>query len=432
MLRLSFLSAGFILPMMFISPFSNASETAFQPSSGTLTLFSVLEEARHMNPAILAARKRWDAARARSIQEATLDKPRLDIERMYSPRSENPISGAEERNLAVSQEIPFPTTLYLRSRRAKERAAGAEAAYRAKEWEVLSQTQKAWSMLYMAHHAIHIYGDNAELMRQMARSAESRYASGSASQTDVLKAQTELSRMLNMLVTMEQEQETSRAMLNTLLNRPPEAPLSPPAEPSLSALKKTIEELQALALENRPELQEAKAELAQSRSSLTLARSEYLPDFMVGYRRRDMADGMDSHDAMLGLTVPLWFWKQNAMVREMRAEREMAEADFQSMKNMALYDVKNLLVRVQTAHRLVELYQTSILPQSRQALKVAQAGYQGGRASFLDMLDAARTLLTFRLEHYQHISEYIQYLADIERAVGVRLSSTGPGEREDR
>ncbi len=409
--------------LLLSMPIGVFSSSAFgvNVSSATLTLKDVLWIAERENPEIIAARKRWDAAQARIVQEATPDKPRLDFERMYGPRNENPISGAEERNIVISQEIPFPTTLYLKSRRAREQAAGAEAAYRAKEWNVLSQVQKAWSMIYMARHAIHIYGENADLMRQMARVAESRYASGSTTQTDALKAQTELSRMLNMLVTMEQEQETAQAMLNSLLNRPPQAALGIPEEPPTRPIRQSAEALQALALERRPELQQGRSEVAQGRSSLALARSEYLPDFMVGYRRRDMMNGTDSHDAMLGLTVPLWFWKQNAMVREMKAEREMADAEYQSMKNMALYDVKNLLVRTQTAYRLIDLYKTSVFPQAEQGLKVAQAGYQGGRTSFLDLLDAARTLLTFRLEHYQHIADYVAFRSDLERSVGVNL-----------
>jgi outer membrane protein TolC len=86
----------------------------------------------------------------------------------------------------------------------------------------------------------------------------------------------------------------------------------------------------------------------KSRTQVTLGRSDYLPDLMLQYRRRDMADGMDSHDAMVGFTLPLWFWKQGAMVREARAERDMAQAEYQNMKNMTTVDVKSLLVKVQT------------------------------------------------------------------------------------
>jgi len=109
------------------------------------------------------------------------------------------------------------------------------------------------------------------------------------------------------------------------------------------------------------------------------------------------------------------------MVKEAKADREMAEAEYQTMKNMTLYDVKKLFVKVKTAQRLIELYQTSVIPQAEAALKVAEAGYQSEKSNFLDLLDAARSLLDFRLEHYQHITDYEISLADLERAVGSDL-----------
>lgn len=390
-------------------------------SGGGFTLKEALVVAGRENPELAAARKKWDAARARIAQEATPEKPRIDVERMYAPRDANPFSGADEKNIALSQEIPFPSTLYLRSRRAAQGAAMAEAVYRAKEREIMSRVKTAYAMLFFSRHAIHVFQSNADLMRQFSKVAEARYAAGTAMQSDVLKAQVELSKMLNRLVTLEQEKETNQAMLNTLLNRPPQAPLGAPQDPQPRTFNHDLEDLQAQALAKRPELKEAFEGIKVSRTSVSLARSEYLPDFMLGYRRRDMMSGPDSHDAMVGLSVPLWFWRQGAMVREAQAEREMARAEFQTMKNMTLFDVKNLLVKAQTAHRLIDLYKSSVLPQAEQALKIAQAGYQAGKTGFLDLLDAARSLLDFRLEHYQHIADYEQFVAELERAVGVDL-----------
>ena len=73
-------------------------------SSGTLTLAVVLDAAKRTNPEILAARKQWEASRARIAQETTPDKPRLDIERMYAPRNGNIVSNAGEKNVAITQE----------------------------------------------------------------------------------------------------------------------------------------------------------------------------------------------------------------------------------------------------------------------------------------------------------------------------------------
>jgi outer membrane protein TolC len=390
-------------------------------STSTITLQDILRIAERENPEILAARKKWDAARARIAQETTPDKPRLDIERMYVPQNDGVFAGTGEKNWAVTQEIPFPTTLYLRNRRTKQEAAMAEAGFRAKERDVLARVKTTYAMLFLSHHAIHIFQENVDLMRQFAQAANARYAAGTATQSDVLKAQVELSKMLNMLVTLDQEKQTNEAMLNTLLNRPPENALGVPEDPSLQHLKRNLESLQALAVQSRPELQEAARTVDKSQTSLNLARSEYLPDLMLQYRRRDMTNGPETHDAVVGFSVPLWFWKQGAMVREARADREMAQAEYQFMKNMTLFDVKNLLVKVNTAQRLTELYQTSVLPQAQEALKVSQAGYQSGRIPFLDLLDSSRSLLDFRLEHYQHIADYQQYLADLERVVGVDL-----------
>ena len=408
--------------MLLLSPLRRAgAEASVSVSSVTLTLNEVLREAKEENPEILAARKKWDAAKTRISQEATPEKPRLDVERMYVPQSDGLFAGTGESNIAITQEIPFPTTLYLRGRRAKQDAAMAEAAYRGKERDVLARVKNAYAMLFVSYHSIHIFQENADLMRQFAKVASARYASGSTPQTDVLKAQVELSRMLNMLVTLEQERQTNQAMLNVLLNRPPDNELGLPATPSVETLKQNFNALEALALQARPELREAAVAVDRSQTGLALARSEYLPDLMLQYRERDMYQGIRTHDAIVGFSVPLWFWKQNAMVKEASADRDMAKADYQAMTNMTRYTVKNLLVRHNTAQRLIDLYETSVLPQSRAALTVAQAGYQSGRVSFLDFLDAARTHLDFRLEQYQNIATYEQTLADLEQAVGVDL-----------
>lgn len=388
-------------------------------SSDAITLKAVLEIAKKENPEIKAAKKKWEAARARIFQEATPEKPRVDLERMYAPKDGSIVRDADEKNVAISQEIPFPTNLYWKGRVARREADMAEASYHAKELEVLARVKTAYAMLFLSRHSIHIFEENTDLMRRFSRVAESKYAAGKASQADALKAQVELSKMLNMLVTLEQEKETNQAMLNSLLNRLPQAPLGVPEDPKTQNLEPGLEELQALALKERPELREANGAVEKSGSSVWLARSDYLPDVMLQYRRRNRMSGPDSQDAVVGFSVPLWFWKQGSMVKEAKAEREMAMAEYQATKNMTLFDVKNMLVKVQTAQRLVELYRTSVLPQSQQALTVTEAAYRADRMGFLDLLDAVRSLLGFRLEYYQYMADYERFLAELERSVGV-------------
>lgn len=389
-------------------------------SSGTISLQQVLESVERDNPEILAARKRWLAAQKRVVQAATPDKPRLDIERMYAP-SGTSVLAADEKSLAISQEIPFPTTLYLRRGVAAKEAAMAEQAYRAKVRAVLARARSAYAMLYLAHKSLEILKENIELMRRFSRVAESKYAAGQASQSDALKAQVELTKMLNMGVMLEQDKETAGAMLSALLNRDAGEPVGTPSEPVLRGESQDLESVSTVAFAERPELKEAALNVERAGKALAVARSGYLPDFMVSYRQRSDPMRGRTRDAVLGFSLPLWFWKPAAMAAEAKAEREMAEAELEGMRAMTSAEVKSAWVRARTARRLADIYRTSVLPQAEQALRVAEAGYQANKTSFLDLLDAQRSLLDFRVEHFQFLADYEQRAAELERVVGKEL-----------
>ncbi len=386
-----------------------------------ITLNQALDAARRGNPEIQVALKRWDAARKRVVSEATPDKPRLDIERMFAPSGKTPLNGADEKAVSITQEFPFPTTLYLRGSRASKAAEVSEQVYLAKVREVLAKAQTAYAMLYLSYKSRKLLDENIDLMRRFAKVAESKYAAGAVGGSDALKAQVELTKMLNMGVAVDQERELASAMLNAAMGRSAWEPLGTPRDLEPGRLEKAREELEAVAFARRPELRQAVLASELSGTSLSLAKSEFLPDIMLSYRsRKDPMRGRTS-DAMLGLSLPLWFWKPAAMVAEASAEKEMAAAELEAARLMTAADLRSAFVRVQTAQRLAESYKTSLLPQAESALTVAESGYQAGRSSFLDLLDAQRSLLNFKLEYYQYLADYEQRTAELERVIGEEL-----------
>ncbi|MBI5210076.1 MAG: TolC family protein [Elusimicrobia bacterium] len=406
-----------VLGMMFVGVSAGGLE-AVGVSSGTISLQRVLEAVRRDNPEILAARKRWEAARQRAAQAATPDKPRLDLERMFAPSGENVVSMADEKAIAVTQEVPFPTTLYLRRGAALKDAAIKEQSYKAKLLDVASRARAAYAELFLAGKGLTVFDENIGIMRRFSRVAESKVAAGKASQSDALKAQVELTRMLNMRVELEAELESSKAMLNALMGRDAWAPLGAPEEPASAFPPRSPEDLESEALSGRPEVREAALAYDRAGDSLSLARSEFLPDLMLQYRRRSDPMRGRTHDAVLGLSLPLWFWKPAAMVREARNEREMAQAELQAARVATRADVKAAWSKARASRSLIEAYRTTLLPQAESSLRVAEAGYQAEKTGFLDLLDAQRSLLSFKLEYYRHIAEFETRVAELERVVG--------------
>jgi outer membrane protein, heavy metal efflux system len=109
-------------------------------------------------------------------------------------------------------------------------------------------------------------------------------------------------------------------------------------------------------------------------------------------------------------------------VEEALAERQMAQSNLAAMKNMALLEVRENLAKAEAAGKSVSIYRDGLLPQAEQAFQSTVAAYQTGTVNFATLLDAQRTIRDVRLGYYKAIVEYEQSRADLERAVGKKLS----------
>ncbi|OGR66321.1 MAG: hypothetical protein A2X31_06260 [Elusimicrobia bacterium GWB2_63_22] len=397
-----------------------------------LGLAEVLAEVRDKNPDLKAAKAVSLAAKSRIKQAYILKDPVLEFERMYTPAGKSFIGDAGERNIAISQEIDNPYKLLLRKSIAKDEHAFYTTLYDAKDRELAAKAKALFYEYYMAAKAGQIYNETVDVLQGFAKIAEAKYSVGKASQSDAIKAQVELSRTLNMLVTVKQEKETAAAMLNALMDRDTLAPLPEPAELEPARAGAGYEELRAAAFVLNPGLKSYSLKAAQAGRRLTLSKAEYLPDFMLLYRKRK-APGQDmdnTYDVALGLTVPLWFAKQKAMVKEAGAEKEMAEAEYKAARNELASDLREADIKARSSLRLVDLYRNSVIPQAEEALKIAQSGYQAEKADFMDLLDAQRTLLDLRMDYYRYVVDYQTWLARVEQLAGTPPGGAIPAQQE--
>ena len=67
--------------------------------------------------------------------------------------------------------------------------------------------------------------------------------------------------------------------------------------------------------------------------------------------------------------------------------------------------------------RLLTLLQNSLLPKAQQSLEVARSGYATGTTDFIDLIDAQRTLLEFRLAEVEARIKRELALADLSLQV---------------
>lgn len=413
----AFLSFGLVLPARSAPP--------------AASLADVLEQARQRNPEIQAARSEWERAEAAVLPAKTWEPPQIGYE-SWGFTGAN-VGAAPEKWYDLSQDIPFPGKLRLKGRAARHAARRQEELFQATELDVLAKVRAAYYRLMLSQRALQIVNENVDVMRRFAKVAESKYSVGKVSQADALRAQVELVKMLNMSVMIQQENETNQAALNALLDKDAEAAVGLAQEPPLAPLAYAYDELSRIALAERPEVHAAAHHVDHMRANLASSRSDYLPDFMVQYTRRTRVGMPNDSVGMVKMTLPfLYFWRQRSEVKGARLELDHAQAMKRSAEAETRADIKEYFAKVQTTRRLIDLYKTSVLPQSEQAVKVSESAYQTDRVGFLDLLDSQRALLDFRLEYFQTLAQYGQNLAELERRVGRDLFAPAGPRMEER
>lgn len=419
------------------SPAPTQHEALTQYDGPALTLREALDEARAKNPELVALRAQVGVTRERPAQERSLAPPMLETTIWQWPLNSLNPANTNMYMFMATQELPGRGKRDLRAAVAEKDVALAQNDIDARARHVFNDVKQAYAELFVSRKAIEIHLANVDVLRQFADISQAKYTTGRISQQDVLKAVVEVSRLHNDIIALDQQAQIATAKLNTLLDRPTDAPIGPLGEPSEHTLLPPVADLQRQALDRQPEIQGARLAVERAEAVLAVARRDHKPDFSVqgGYMLMPHQD--DGLLARVSVTWPDAPWSRgriDARVREVSADVETARARQKSMENALRFAVQAAYVRVKAAEQRAALLKTTILPQSQQTLEVSRVAYQNDRLEFLALLDNERTVLNAQLDYYRTLSDFDQALADLERAIGAEISSAllRPAARENR
>src|SRR5581483_1334426 len=298
----------------------------FDPSEGDqgapVTLSSLLREALDKNPDHQALRREVDVLRQRPAGERALAPPAVEAPVWQWPLDTLNPPNANMYMFMVSQDLPGRRKRDLRAAVAEKDVALAASDVAVRTAQVVDDIKQAYASLFVARKAIDIRLAGVDLLRQIADAAQAKYAAGRISQQDVLKPLVELSKLHADIVVLDEQARLAAARINALIDRPPEAPIGPLAEPQEQVRLPPAAALQQLAIHRRPELQSARLAVERAEAELAAAVREYEPDFSVqgGYM---LTPGMtDAWMGRIAVTWPRAPWSRgriDAKVAEQRA-----------------------------------------------------------------------------------------------------------------
>lgn len=410
-------------------------------------LEGLIAEARARNPEIVAASRRADAAAARVPQAGALDDPMLTagLVSVPFPGFDLDREGMTMGSVQIGQRLSAPGVRGAREAIARETHSASRRSAEEVELQVVERLKQAYYELLFVDGAVEVLDRNRSLVADLAEVATARFAVGRTPQQDVLRAQTEVTRLEEQIAGLQARRVAAAAEINALLQRPTTEAVEPvyPAAVRTLALAPlpagaftavaldgglggdfpSLPELQEEAIRRRPMLLAHVHEIEAGREAVRLAERQRFPDVnvMLGYGARWGRGDMVT--ALVSVPLPLFAdRKQSQAVIE--AEHELAADELghhQMVAELQAEVVSRYAALVRTREQIL-LLNEGVIPQARATIESAMAAYQAGRVEFTSLLEAQAMLFRNEIELARRMADFGRELAALERAAGVELS----------
>jgi multidrug efflux system outer membrane protein len=239
-----------------------------------------------------------------------------------------------------------------------------------------------------------------ELRNETITILQTRFAAGAIPESELAGAKTELASAKEELAdTLRRKAETINAL--ALLCGAPASSFEVAEHTSAASPPIVPPGLPSLLLERRPDIAGAERRLAARNAEIGVARAAYFPALRLtgqaGYLSAEASDlfSWDSRVWSLGpsISLPLFTAGRTAAeVRQAEAAYQEALAAYRQAVLTAFKEVEDSLAQIRFRDDQA-IAQTEALASARRVAELARVRYQAGATSYLEVVDAERTVL---------------------------------------
>src|SRR5271165_1235957 len=179
-----------------------------------------------------------------------------------------------------------------------------------------------------------------------------------------------------------------------------------------------LEDLQARALQERPDYRAAELGVTAAQSQISLAKANAKQDVDANAAYSHVS-GESSASFFVNFGLPIFNRNQGEIARTGYALTQAQEMQ-QSASDAVLSDVSDAYEALRSSDEVVQLYSSGYLKQAQDSRDISEYAYQRGATSLLDFLDAERSNRAVQLAYRQALSSYMTALEQLKEAVGTR------------
>ena len=302
---------------------------------------------------------------------------------------------------------------------AKDQTAVTRSQVSDDERQLIFNVSQQFVAAVLAKSTLEFAQQNLDSFRQTVDISDQRYKAGDMSQGDLLKIKLQLFQFESDLAAARLAKSQALVALRQQLgfeSVPDNYDIA--GELDYQPVKGSVEDLEALALRMRPDLQAAQLGVVAARSQEALAKANGKRDLDASFSYTHTA-GISSGAFFFNIDLPIFDRNQGEIARTRYAITQAQEQQSEAAQQV-LTDVVNAYQSLRMNEDIIHLYQGGYVDQAKESKDISEYSYKRGVASLLDYLDSERTYRANQLAYRQALAGYMTALEQMREAVGTR------------
>lgn len=410
---------GIVFSLYFTQ--THADSTLVNESSDTLVLSQALALALTDNPLLSAFSQETRAQEAAALQASLLPNPVFDVQ--ASNFGNNKFKGADGDaiTLQLSQLIELGGKRAARMETATLTQELANWDYETQRVNVLTQVTQVFIEVLTAQQRLDLLQQMLDLADQVVTTAAAKVNAGSVAPLEATKAKVMRASSKIEWIRAQRALEAARKRLAATWGS---------TTPHFKTVKGDLDNISkppllvdlTRRLEQNPDLARWATEINQRQAIIAMEKSKAIPDITLSLGTNKYLDG-DDYNLNAGISIPIPLFNRNqgsvlaAMRRLGKAQDQRRNAEVSIATQLS-----SIYQRLDAAYAELVALGEDVIPGAESAFNAANFGYRLGEFSFLDVLDAQRTLFGVKAQYLQAQADYHLNVAKVERLIGGPLN----------
>jgi len=391
-------------------------EVGYAQTTKNITLHDAIALGLESNPSILQAIQEIRSAKGRILQAGKIQNPEFGISFNEVP-SGYKVGSANEKDISITQSFEYPAKRSGRISIATTDEQRAQASVEQMKTRIAAGIKKAYVDAQYAVISVQIIEQQITMLRDFQQIVSNKYKTGESKYLDVLRIEIETARLQNDLLGAKNNYVSMQTILKNTIGDSANILYTPMDSLTFSPISNNKDSLISSYIEQSHTRMLAEIKIKREENLLSLARTNYYPDFGVGLAYQHRTPSNSFLGVEFKVSVPLWYWQEpQGLIEEASAQLSIAELQMYSVKRKIRNNINIALTTVLSTEQQVKNYEQILQKGLSEIMDVALSQYRNNQIDLLNLFDIYRTQRETRAEYIRSVANYQRAVADLESA----------------